>query len=127
MAKNMPFDMVFKIKAPANPKNVADVRSGVKSRREENVRVRRQADTRHAADAGLLMVETDRFIWIARTAKILLWDQSDSTCPALSEKILLFRPDPNHLHIRSRPASLEGRIAIVTDVERGMRWTWMGR
>ena len=24
---------------------------------------------------------------------------------------------------RTRPASHEGRIAIVTDVERGMRWT----
>jgi hypothetical protein len=26
--ENMPFDMVFKVKAPANPKNVANVRSG---------------------------------------------------------------------------------------------------
>jgi hypothetical protein len=26
--ENMPFDMVFKVKAPANPKNVASVRSG---------------------------------------------------------------------------------------------------
>jgi hypothetical protein len=46
-------------------------------------------------------------------------DQPDSTCPALPEKIFLFRPDPNHRLIRSRPASLEGRIAIVTDVEAG--------
>jgi len=29
VAKNMPFDMAFKIKAPANPRNAANDRSGV--------------------------------------------------------------------------------------------------
>ena len=32
-------------------------------------------------------------------------------------------PDPNHHYIRRRPASHEGRFAIVTDVGCGMRWT----
>jgi hypothetical protein len=60
---------------------------------------------------------------IVRTEKIPPWNQFDSIYPVLSAKVFLFSPNRNHRLILSRPASLEGRIAIVTDVECGMRWT----
>jgi hypothetical protein len=44
-------------------------------------------------------------------------------CPALLAKIFSFPSDANHLHIHRYPVPLEGRIAIVTDVGLGMRWT----
>jgi hypothetical protein len=40
-------------------------------------------------------------------------------CPASFAKIFHFLFDPNHRRLCRRPASLEGRIAIVTDVEAG--------
>jgi hypothetical protein len=65
------------------------------------------------------------YVAFARAAQFVETIQSDSTCPALFAKIYPFSPDPNHLHIPVRPASLEGRFAIVTDVGGGMRWTRM--
>jgi hypothetical protein len=58
-------------------------------------------------------------------ADLCLTGKSPFSCPALVAKIFLFSSDPNHRHISGRPASSEGRFAIVTDVERGMRWTRM--
>jgi hypothetical protein len=42
---------------------------------------------------------------------------------SLLAKINPFRPDPNQIYNPRRSGPLEGRIAIVTDVGRGMRWT----
>ena len=39
------------------------------------------------------------------------------------KNILIFRIPKSVLYVR-RPVPLEGRFAIVTDVGRGMRWTW---
>jgi hypothetical protein len=48
--------------------------------------------------------------------------------PVLFEKIFRFSFHPNQTYIPAVPRSLEGRFAIVTDVERGMRWTlWRGK
>src|SRR5665213_2446129 len=45
-------------------------------------------------------------------------------CPAPFAKIFWFTSDPNHRLIFGHPVPLaEGRIAIVTDVGHGMRWT----
>jgi len=59
---------------------------------------------------------------LAPTNYFFLSLQSDDVCPALVKNILIsfFRKmwlvaDVSH--------SQEGRIAVVTDVERGMRWT----
>jgi hypothetical protein len=45
------------------------------------------------------------------------------TCPAVSAKIFRFAIAPNHIYSFRRPGPPEGRIAIVTDVGHGMRWT----
>jgi hypothetical protein len=50
-------------------------------------------------------------------------DQSDLGRPVPYQKIFCFSLHPNHLHNCRRLTPLEGRIAIVTDVGRGMRWT----
>jgi hypothetical protein len=55
---------------------------------------------------------------LAPTAEFLEPDQGDSTGPVPFEKIFRFSFDPNHRHILRRPASSEGRFAIVTDVRR---------
>src|ERR1700688_3371385 len=44
-------------------------------------------------------------------------------CPAPIAKIFSFSSAANHFTVLRYPASQEGRIAIVTDVGRGMRWT----
>jgi hypothetical protein len=44
--------------------------------------------------------------------------QSDLGRPVPRSKIFWFPADPNHFYIRRRPASLEGRIAIVTNARR---------
>jgi hypothetical protein len=44
--------------------------------------------------------------------------KSPKACPAPSRKIFRFAIQPNHLPIHRRPASPEGRFAIVTDVRR---------
>jgi hypothetical protein len=45
-------------------------------------------------------------------------------CPAPRAKIIIFASHPNHTY-NPQPSRTrqEGRIAIVTDVGRGMRWT----
>jgi hypothetical protein len=43
--------------------------------------------------------------------------------PVLPAKINRFAITPNHSYNSAIPHPLEGRIAIVTDVGRGMRWT----
>ena len=43
--------------------------------------------------------------------------------PVLPAKIFRFAITPNHPYKSAIPHPLEGRIAIVTDVGRGMRWT----
>jgi hypothetical protein len=48
-------------------------------------------------------------------------DQRDLGRPVLFAKIFQFPSDPNHLHISHIPARTEGRFAIVTNVEQGMR------
>jgi hypothetical protein len=40
----------------------------------------------------------------------------------LSQSASLISP-PNHRHLSAHPVPQEGRIAIVTDVGNGMRWT----
>jgi hypothetical protein len=50
-------------------------------------------------------------------------DQADATCPAIAAKINRFAFRPNQIHKPRRPASHEGRFAIVTNVGCGMRWT----
>jgi Cupin len=55
------------------------------------------------------------------------WANHQKTCRVLFAKIFQFPSDPNHRHIRSRPAPTEGRFAIVTDVGCGMRWTQQRR
>jgi hypothetical protein len=50
--------------------------------------------------------------------KFLEQVQSDLGRPDSLEKIISFRSDPNHLHIRSRLVPHKGRIAIVTDAGR---------
>ena len=45
------------------------------------------------------------------------------TCPPLRAKIFRFAFDPNQTYSFPRPGPQEGRIAIVTDVGLGMRWT----
>jgi hypothetical protein len=42
-----------------------------------------------------------------------------SACPALLTKIFRFSFHANHFYIHCHPVPLEGRIAIVTDVEAG--------
>src|SRR6266851_681702 len=49
--------------------------------------------------------------------------QSDLPCPVPFPKIFPFPPDPNQTYIPRHPVPEEGRIAIVTDVGHGMRWT----
>ena len=46
-----------------------------------------------------------------------------NSCPAPFAKIFTFPFYPNHFYIPRRPVPNEGRIAIVTDVGNGMRWT----
>jgi hypothetical protein len=46
-----------------------------------------------------------------------------AACPAVFAKRFWFASDPNHFYIHRYPALTRGRIAIVTDVGRGMRWT----
>jgi hypothetical protein len=58
---------------------------------------------------------------LTRTADV------DLPCPAPFSKKFSFAPDPNQIYIPHRPVPLEGRFAIVTDVGRGMRWTWRCR
>ena len=43
--------------------------------------------------------------------------------PVLPAKIFRFAITPNHSYNSRHPVPLEGRIAIVTDVGCGMRWT----
>jgi hypothetical protein len=45
------------------------------------------------------------------------------SCPPLRAKIFRFAFDPNQTYSFPRPGPQEGRIAIVTDVGHGMRWT----
>jgi hypothetical protein len=45
------------------------------------------------------------------------------TCPAVTAKIFRFAIAPNHIYSFRHPGPQEGRIAIVTDVGHGMRWT----
>ena len=45
------------------------------------------------------------------------------TCPPLRAKIFRFAFDPNQTYSFRYPGPQEGRIAIVTDVGLGMRWT----
>src|SRR5882672_5621896 len=45
------------------------------------------------------------------------------TCPPLRAKIFRFAIAPNQTYSFPRPGPQEGRIAIVTDVGQGMRWT----
>jgi hypothetical protein len=49
--------------------------------------------------------------------------KSANQCPALLRKIFRFTFHPNHLYIYRHPGPHEGRIAIVTDVGHGTRWT----
>jgi hypothetical protein len=51
--------------------------------------------------------------------------KSAKTCPALSEKIFCFYWRPNQRRDGRIPHPQEGRFAIVTNVECGMRWTRM--
>jgi hypothetical protein len=60
---------------------------------------------------------------LARKQKIIEPHQADLGRPVPSQKIFRFAATPNQIYIHGRPASSEGRIAIVTDVECGMRWT----
>src|SRR6266849_616985 len=45
------------------------------------------------------------------------------TCPPLRAKIFRFAFAPNQTYSLRCPGPQEGRIAIVTDVGQGMRWT----
>jgi hypothetical protein len=49
--------------------------------------------------------------------------KSPDCCPALAAKINLFPPPPNQSYKSACSGSPEGRIAIVTDIGLGMRWT----
>src|ERR1700732_3706869 len=65
---------------------------------------------------------------VAPKEKKRLRKQRDATCPDLAVKIFLFSSPPNHRHIYRRLAlEKEGRLAIVTDVGSGMRWTRLVR
>jgi hypothetical protein len=57
---------------------------------------------------------------ICPTGKISLHAK---TCPSLRAKIFRFAFAPNQTYSFPRPGPQEGRIAIVTDVGQGMRWT----
>jgi hypothetical protein len=63
----------------------------------------------------------------APSAQLIQPDQADSIGPVLRAKIIRFRLHPNQIYKRTVPARIEGRIAIVTDVGHGMRWTQMAR
>jgi hypothetical protein len=66
----------------------------------------------------------DHDLAVARKDENLLQDQCDFTRPVLSRKIFRFACRANHLYKLAPSRALqEGRFAIVTDVERGMRWT----
>jgi hypothetical protein len=54
--------------------------------------------------------------------KILLWVQSDSTCPVLVAKIFSFPSDPNHPHILRHPVPQRGG-SRSSRTRGGMRWT----
>jgi hypothetical protein len=56
--------------------------------------------------------------FIARWSRFVEAIQADSTCPAMIAKIFLFSFNPNHFTYSDRPASSEGRFAIVTNVRR---------
>jgi hypothetical protein len=58
---------------------------------------------------------------INATGKSFLIFRNESQAP--KSKIFCFAPNPNQMHIQTVPFPLEGRIAIVTDVGDGMRWT----
>jgi hypothetical protein len=59
----------------------------------------------------------------APKTKVLVQLQRDSTCPVVAAKIFRFASCPNQTYNSRHPAPPEGRIAIVTDVGCGMRWT----
>jgi hypothetical protein len=61
----------------------------------------------------------------ARNGEFVEPNQGDSTRPVLSQKINPFALPPTQIHIYRHPVPQEGRFAIVTDVENGMRWTRM--
>jgi hypothetical protein len=60
---------------------------------------------------------------IARKQKVSQSFQADLPGPVLREKRILFARDPNQSYNSRHPGPQEGRIAIVTDVGSGMRWT----
>jgi hypothetical protein len=53
-------------------------------------------------------------VWSARKPEFLECVQRDSTSPVPLRKIFRFGADPNQQYIHCRPASFEGRFAIVT-------------
>src|SRR3954451_9830987 len=59
----------------------------------------------------------------ARRAEFVEADQADLGCPVPFAKTFRFRSDPNQNYKPRHPVPPEGRIAIVTDVGHGMRWT----
>jgi len=59
----------------------------------------------------------------ATTSCVACQANQASLGPVLPAKIFRFAVTPNHPYKAAIPHPLEGRIAIVTDVGRGMRWT----
>jgi hypothetical protein len=64
-------------------------------------------------------------IGLVPTAEFVEADQTDLGCPVPFAKTFRFRSDPNQNYKPRHPVPDEGRIAIVTDVGHGMRWTLM--
>jgi len=60
---------------------------------------------------------------IARNGRFIEPDQRDLGRPVLLRKIFRFPRRANHLYNLAPSRLTEGRFAIVTNVERGMRWT----
>jgi hypothetical protein len=61
----------------------------------------------------------------ARNGRFIEPDQRDLGRPVRLRKIFRFSCRANHLYKLAPSRLTEGRFAIVTDVERGMRWTRM--
>ena len=83
-------------------------------------------DARHAAPVRQATLPQPSQIppkRVARKRRFRQADQGDLGGPAVSAKINCFAPGPNHPYNSRHPVPQEGRIAIVTDVGRGMRWT----
>src|SRR2546423_1553402 len=59
----------------------------------------------------------------ARRAEFVEADQADLGCPVPFAKIFLSPFYPNQIYNPRHPVPHEGRIAIVTDVGHGVRWT----